>query len=67
VPQLLRAADTAAEMHVPGASKEFTAHLFAFTWDPLVAALKKEPDSDIQATCAPGGPAWGGGGHALLF
>ena len=49
VPQLLRSADLAAERGVPGASREFTAQLFAYTWEPLVAALKKEPDADIQA------------------
>lgn len=49
VPQLLRSADLAAEKGVPGAGKEFTAQLFAYMWEPLVAALKKEPDADIQA------------------
>lgn len=50
VPQLLRSAELASETGVPGASKEFVAQLFAYTWEPLVAALKKEPDADIQAT-----------------
>lgn len=49
VPQLLRSADLACDAHVAGASKEFVAQLFAYTWEPLVAALKKEPDADIQA------------------
>jgi hypothetical protein len=38
----------AAEARQPGAGPEFTAQLFAYTWEPLVAALKKEPDADIQ-------------------
>ena len=49
VPQLLRAADLAARAGAAGASPEFTAQLFAYAWPPLVAALKKEPDADIQA------------------
>ncbi|KAI8476174.1 MAG: armadillo-type protein [Monoraphidium minutum] len=50
VPQLLRSADLACERGAPGASREFVSQLFAYTWEPLVAALKKEPEADIQAT-----------------
>jgi hypothetical protein len=49
VPQLLRAASAAADKGVAGAGREFNASLFQYTYEPLVAALRKEPDADIQS------------------
>ncbi|KAF8055485.1 IPO5 [Scenedesmus sp. PABB004] len=49
LPHLVRAAADAADKGVPGAGKEFTSRLVGFMWDPLIAALKKEPEPDITA------------------
>eukprot|EP00878_Enallax_costatus_P012560 GHUV01013118.1.p1 GENE.GHUV01013118.1~~GHUV01013118.1.p1 ORF type:complete len:1009 (+),score=321.88 GHUV01013118.1:364-3390(+) len=49
LPNLVRAAQSAAEKDVPGASKEFTVQMISFMWEPLIAAIKKEPEPDITA------------------
>ncbi|WIA40679.1 hypothetical protein OEZ86_004377 [Tetradesmus obliquus] len=49
LPHLLRSAQAAAEKGVPGASKEFTGQMVSYMWEPLVAAVKKEPEPELAA------------------
>lgn len=49
LPQLLHAAQEAVEKGVPGATAAFVSQMLEFMWGPLMAALQKEPDPDVQA------------------
>ncbi|KAF6254101.1 armadillo-type protein [Scenedesmus sp. NREL 46B-D3] len=49
LPHLLRSALAAAEKGVTGASKEFSGQMVSFMWEPLVAAVKKEPEAELAA------------------
>ena len=49
LPQLLRAAQAAAEKGVTGANADYVLQLLNFIWEPAVLALKREPEPDVQA------------------
>jgi hypothetical protein len=49
LPQLLRSTQAAAEKGVEGASQEMVSQMVAFMWEPLIAAVKKEPETDLAA------------------
>ena len=50
LPELLRSAATAAEAGAPGADAAYVARMVAFVWPPLLDAVAKEPEPDVQAT-----------------
>eukprot|EP00775_Hariotina_reticulata_P003510 gene3510-3780_t len=50
LPHLLRSAQAAVDQNVAGASKEFTTQMIHFMWEPLLAAVKKEPEPELTAT-----------------
>jgi hypothetical protein len=49
MPELLRATQAAVDKGVPGASADMVGQMVGFMWEPLVAALKKEPETDLAA------------------
>ncbi|KXZ45960.1 hypothetical protein GPECTOR_49g544 [Gonium pectorale] len=49
LPSLLRCCISAAEAGVPGASPAAVSEFLAAAWGPLLEALRKEPEGDIQA------------------
>ncbi|GFR44315.1 hypothetical protein Agub_g5527 [Astrephomene gubernaculifera] len=49
LPSLLRCCIAAAERGVPGASPAATGEFLRAAWGPLLEALRKEPEGDIQA------------------
>ncbi|GLC61179.1 hypothetical protein PLESTB_001728100 [Pleodorina starrii] len=49
LPSLLRCCITAAERGVPGATPAAVAEFLRAAWTPLLEALRKEPEGDIQA------------------
>jgi hypothetical protein len=49
LPHLVRCAQSAAEAGAAGASAGAAGALLGAVWDPLIGALKKEPDTEVQA------------------
>jgi hypothetical protein len=65
LPQLLRAAQAGCEAGVPGATPELVSQMVGFMWEPLVAAIKKEPETDLAAAMLDAMAGGGGGGGGL--
>jgi hypothetical protein len=58
LPHLVASAQQAAEAGTPGADAAFVKGMVDFFWEPLMAAIHKEPDTDVQAKCGRGAGRW---------
>jgi len=48
LPELLAAAQAAGEAGAPNADATFIKGMVDFIWEPLMTAIRKDPDTEIQ-------------------